>query len=176
MVRQEYSADEDLTEIFLQPNRSLTWQQTILVFSGMTAFLTIIGLGFALMGYWLVLPFAGLEILVLGACFYRVAMDGRQRQILVVSADKVRVEKGLQRHTPEGRGGPLEQAEFCRAWVRVNMRRSWEGRHPGRLMIGASGEEIEIGEFLTDQEKKALAEDLGAAITGATTGRHDRAG
>ncbi len=171
MVTTEYRADEDLTEIFLQPNRSLTWHESVIVFSGMAATITAIGLVFTLMGYWLVLPFAGLEVLVLGVCFYQVAMSGRQRQLLVISPEKVRVEKGLLRRSPGSRGGPQERMEFTRAWVRVTLRRN-EG--PGRLVVGAAGDEIEIGEFLTEQERDDLAEDLGAAIAGDTTGRQNR--
>jgi uncharacterized membrane protein len=49
-------------------------------FAGALALLAVvtlaIGVGFALIGAWLVLPFAGLEVLVLGAAFL-----GRARQV-----------------------------------------------------------------------------------------------
>jgi uncharacterized membrane protein len=39
------------------------------VFIGLAATVLAIGVGFALMGAWLVLPFSGLEVLMLGAAF-----------------------------------------------------------------------------------------------------------
>jgi len=173
-VMREYKADEDLTRIFLKPNRSLTWRQSVYVFVGMASFLVILGLVFALMGYWLILPFAGLEVMVLGICLHQVAVEGRKRQLLLITPDRVRVEKGLVRRDADSRGGSVERVEFVRAWTRVRLRRSWQSWHPSRLTVGASGEEVEIGEFLTEQEKDTLAEELDAAITGATTGEQGR--
>jgi uncharacterized membrane protein len=43
------------------------------VFVGLAATVLAIGVGFALVGAWLVLPFAGLEVLVLGGAFLNYA-------------------------------------------------------------------------------------------------------
>ena len=52
-------------QVVIRPNRSLTWRQS-LFFIGLVSLLlfTVSGV-FASLGYWLVLPFAGLEVLAL---------------------------------------------------------------------------------------------------------------
>ena len=39
------------------------------VFAALAAVTLVIGIGFAIVGAWLILPFAGLEVLILGVAF-----------------------------------------------------------------------------------------------------------
>jgi uncharacterized membrane protein len=72
---------------------------------------------------------------------------------------QVVVEKGRQRRRGSERGGPESRISFPRAWARVELR-AQEGWYPDRLLIGASGNRVELGEFLADAEKKELAGEL----------------
>ena len=54
-------------------NCSISPQGLALVFVLLAAATIAIGIGFAAAGAWLVLPFAGLEALALGAAFFAVA-------------------------------------------------------------------------------------------------------
>jgi uncharacterized membrane protein len=133
------------------------------VFFAAIALLSLaVALLFSLQGYWPVLPFAGLELVALGVAFYLVAHSGRRRQLVTITADRIRIEKGRLRGKGSG-GGPEYRQEFPRAWARVDLVRPRHGWYPSRLMIGASGKAVAVGEFLTDderQELKARLDDL----------------
>ncbi|MCB1796165.1 MAG: DUF2244 domain-containing protein, partial [Candidatus Competibacteraceae bacterium] len=56
----------------LRPNRSLSWRQNLGVFGGLCLVTLMLVLPLVSMGFWLVLPFAGLELLAVGIGLYFV--------------------------------------------------------------------------------------------------------
>jgi uncharacterized membrane protein len=114
----------------------------------------------AIKGYWLVLPFAGLELLALGAAFHLTACRLRTREVILIDGDKLRVEQGRMRRTTRGLlGRPERSNEFPRGWVRVDLERRHEW-YPSRLTISASGRRVVVGSFLPEKERKQLAQEL----------------
>ena len=111
-----------------------------------------IGIAFALHGYWPVLPFAGIEVIVLGIAFYLCLLRSQVREVISVNADVVTVEKG--RHRAQ------EHWECPRAWARISLQRSPLTWYPSRLVITFQGRQVEIGKFLTERERCELAEEL----------------
>ena len=111
---------------------------------------------YTLQGFWPVLPFAGLEVVVLGVAFYLCFARSQVREVVSVNADVVTVEKG--RHKPQ------EHWECPRAWARVSLRRSPIAWYPSSLAIAFQGRQVEIGKFLNEQERSELADELEYAI------------
>jgi uncharacterized membrane protein len=111
-----------------------------------------IGLAYALHGYWPVLPFTGFEVVVLGIAFYLCFVRSQIREVISVNADVVTVEKG--RHRAQ------EHWECPRAWARISLQRSPIAWYPSRLTIAFQGRQVEIGKFLTEQERCGLADEL----------------
>jgi uncharacterized membrane protein len=126
---------------------------------GISTVLLSIGLVFAIKGYWMILPFAGLELLALAICFHLVASAAQRREIVSISDALVRVEKGTVRRSA-GRGGPDSIAEFPRAWTRIELSKPSRERYPSRLWVGAYGKRIELAGFLAEEEKRSLATKL----------------
>ena len=111
-----------------------------------------IALPISLMGFWLVLPFAGLEI-ALVAWALRVSMARRhQRQTIIVSDDLVTIEDVSP---PNHR-----RVEFPRHWAQVRIRTGGSPLHPSRLTVESHGRGLEIGSFLNEQERLCLAKRL----------------
>jgi uncharacterized membrane protein len=106
----------------------------------------------ALFGMWPILPFAGMEMLLLGWAL-RVSLRRRHHfQTILLSDDRIRVET---------RNGALnEQFEFPRHWARVKLRPAASRLHPSRLTIESHGRSCEVGGFLTEEERRALAKRL----------------
>jgi uncharacterized membrane protein len=108
-----------------------------------------IGAGFAWIGAWMILPFAGLEMLALAAAFYvngrhaadyeRIALEGGYLVVEVCDADR------LARH------------EFNPAWVRFDELRS--GREY-RVTLRARGNALEIGRHLDAERRASLVLQL----------------
>ncbi len=122
--------------------------------------LTLVSVVLSVKGFWLVLPFAGLEMAALFACIYLVAHAARRCEVVSIGDSVVTVEKGLARGRCDATGGPQQRFDFARGWVRVELSREMSHWYPRRLWIGASGRRVEIGDFLVDGEKAKLAAEL----------------
>jgi uncharacterized membrane protein len=159
MVSTECSKDEIECRLVIQPNRSLSWGESMVFISGAGFLLGTVGLVFAIEGYWMILPFAGAEVAALVYCTYRVADAGYRCEVVSIDAVQVLIEKGRRRRRNSARGGPETSVSFPRAWVRVELR-PHHGWYPDRLLVGASGNFVELGAFLADDEKHQLAGEL----------------
>lgn len=151
--------DGSIRRIVIRPDRSLTWAQTKIVYLCIASCSLTIAGAFAFAGFWPVLPFAGGEVAALGIAFYANALAGTSIQVVTVGADTVKVEKE--------RPGPRCEWSFQRSWARVAFDRSAVAR-TSRLVIRSHGNEVALGEFLTEPERRRLAATLAAAIGGGT--------
>jgi uncharacterized membrane protein len=146
-----YTTNDELC-LELRPNCSLT-QATALLFFGFVC-LTSFGIAtlMAVQGFWPVLPFAGLEMLVLGWALRVSLRNAHVVQRLAVSADTVRVDCTGTRSE--------EHLIFPRHWAKVTLRAPYTALHPSRLLIESRGRTVEIGGFLTEDERRGLAAQL----------------
>src|SRR5215510_10552574 len=92
-------------------NNSLSSFERFLVF----AFLFVVSVGiagaFAALGAWLILPFAGLEMLVLFLAFSYVDRHAGDYELIAIDGDRVEVESF--------EGGRHQRHEFNRQWARL---------------------------------------------------------
>jgi len=142
--------------IQLAPNCSLTPRGAALFFGGICLVSFSIAGTLALKGLWPIFPFAGLEMLILG---WALTLSLRRRhysQTIIVTEDRVAVETHFQ--------GNSEQIEFPRHWAQVKLRRADTHLHPSRLTIESHGRSYEVGSFLTDEERQALAVRLRRSV------------
>jgi uncharacterized membrane protein len=137
--------------IELKPNCSLT-RRGAAAFVGSVAFaVSIVAVFFASRGLWPVLPFAGLEVGLLAWAVHASRKDGARREFIVVSDASVVVEHH----------GPRSYREvFPRYWTTVKLRDPQQSAHPSRLTIESRGRACEVGRFLTEEERRSLAERL----------------
>ncbi len=156
MVESGHDGETGDKTIVLRPNGSLNRRQgfALLVFCAL--FMGSIGAVFASSGAWLVLPFSGLEWLLLAYCLHLSLGDSAQREVITISDATVTVEKG--------RGRPEQIYQFQRAWVMLNCAQSPVKGRPSRLSFRLHGREVEIGRFLLEPERQALAKELKALL------------
>ena len=160
MVSSVGLPDAGMHRITIRPNCSLSWRQSMLFLGTIAVPLLVVSVVLAIKGYWLVLPFAGLELAALFAALYIAAHAACRCEVISIDEEAVTVEKGRDRgHGPEP-VGPEQRTRFTRAWARVELAPGTERRHPHRLWISASGKRVEIGGFLADGEKAELAAEL----------------
>lgn len=107
------------------------------------------------LGFWPVLPFAGLELGLLGWALHHSMQRSRYREVVSLTEDTVRIEFG------EAGTGARSKLEMPRYWTRVVLEWVGQGRiKTSRLVLTCSGNRVVIGQFLTDEERKALAARL----------------
>jgi uncharacterized membrane protein len=104
-----------------------------------------IGTGFALAGAWLVLPFAGLEVLLLGAAFVLYARRAADYERIALAAGRLTVE-----WTEADRA---TRRELDARALRVCLR-------DGRVLLRAGEEELEVGRNLDEEARARLAAEL----------------
>ena len=135
--------------LVITPNCSISWQQLVLFYLGTCCLALTIGLFFSLQGQWLVLPFSGLEMLVLGVALYITSRKAHYREVITTSDKRVKIEKGVRRIQQEW--------VFDRSWVKL-VDETYDGnRNRRKIALGSHGSYVEVGEFLSDLEKDELA-------------------
>jgi uncharacterized membrane protein len=85
------------TTVVLSPNRSMTWATTRIVMIAICTFTLAIAVLFAFAGVWMVLPFAGLEMLSLSAAMYYVSWKQCSKQVILADCKHglLVIEKGV---------------------------------------------------------------------------------
>lgn len=122
----------------------------------------VVGVAFALIGAWPVLGFFGLDAALIYLAFKLNYRSGRLYETIDVTPDALT----LTRFHPSGR---KENFEFNSYWARVRLTID---RPDGRtsLRLAAQGREVLIGQFLTDDERRDVADALTNALLSARGG------
>jgi len=143
--------------LVIQPNRNLSWKTTKQVFLFLACCLFAVAAYFFSLGAWLITPFVGLELLVIGVGLYLQCLSAHRQQIIQIGEENISITdcKGRQ------------LASFPKAWLKVVHTRDPKGWYPSRLFIGSHGKYVEIGKNLVESERNTLADNLRCAIQGA---------
>ena len=107
-----FPSDNAERQIFVvKGNVSMSWRGNVYLALSVGAVGGLCGLGLALQGYWLVLPFAGLEALVVWCALRVVWRRLERREVITISDQSIRVEWG--------RNEAEHSIEFNRHWARL---------------------------------------------------------
>jgi len=139
---------------FLKRNCSVTPAQLGWLYASICVVSLSIGTFFWLQGAKLIMPFAWLELAVVGVAFVvyaRHATDGEK-----ISLQDGRLVVELEN------AGRLERAEFQREWVRVEPK---TGDH-SLIEVSARGRSVEVGRYVRPELRPALAREIRMALHG----------
>ena len=106
-----------------------------------------------MLGAWLILPFAGLEMLVLYLAFRYVDRHAADYERITIDGDRVEVESF--------EGGRRRRHEFNRRWAQVVV-----GGDGERVALRSHGRELEIGRFVGAERRLEIARELGQRMRG----------
>ena len=112
----------------------------------------IIGISFMSIGAWMILPFAGLEITLVGLAMYYVCWKLNFKQIITIEAESFLLQKGVYFPKQEWRW-QLSQVQLIRQSSNYRM-------SAPTLFLKHLNEVVEVGDFLNRKEKKQLRECL----------------
>ena len=152
MIQIESNEKDSLFRITLKPNKSLSWKSNLLFIIAISVTCGAIGIGFYIVGASLILPFAGLEILLVGACVYFVVHRTYKQEIITMTPERLKIEKGISK--------PDRVWEYFRVWAYVDVEKPKHPWYPAHILITSKGERVPIGDFLTEKEKLTLVENL----------------
>ena len=148
----------DEQRLHLWPHRSLT-QRGFVGFVGLTAALIAVPL-FGTLGspvLWALLPFL---LGTIWAIWFALRKNGRDRDIvetLSLTPDRIT----LVRHGPRGQRQDWEANPY---WVQAKLHETG-GPVPNYLTLKGDGREVELGAFLSEDERVSLRGELDAALS-----------
>jgi uncharacterized membrane protein len=143
-------------KIIARHNNSLTPKAGVKLLLALAGIVLVVGFGFARIGAWLVLPFAGLEIVAFAYAFHYIYLHSGDFESITIENDSVVVEK---RNYKE-----VTTTVFQRHWAQVSLREvASVGGIIGKsgLFIRSHGKEVEFGKnFMNDEQRALLAREL----------------
>ena len=156
MVTDRQKQTEPYSHFVIRPNSSLSWQGNLYFLLLMVSISFSIAGVFTALGYWVVFPFAGLEMAALGIALYLCA--SRAVRCEVISIGRETVEVIIGGHKPE------HSHTFNRHWARVVLIPPRTRGYPNRLVLRSHGKELELGACLNNEERCHLAKALEKSV------------
>ena len=157
MVETQINQHDNRGHIVLSPNLSVCWRDNVLFLYVVCGLALCIGISFALLGMWMVLPFTGLEVIALVTVVYYVAHKCHRIEVIHVDGDYVRVEQGYTQ--PQS---SWSSEIFWTRLIVLPQERPW---HSLRIFLRGRDNQIEIGTFLNDDDKRLLIKQLRQFVT-----------
>lgn len=133
------------TQIVVRPNASASRESVLKLLVCIGGLTFVIAYAFLRMGAWLVLPFAGLEFVLVVLAFVLVMRHSGDYEMISVGENHVEVERCEL--------GRVSRLEFQRYWTRVTLRNGEDGKTS--LMIGSHNKEVEFGRLMMNDAQRA---------------------
>ena len=149
MVTVEKFKDSEYL-ISLSPNSSLKGIHRIIFLLSITLVCGGIGIIFYFFGAALILPFAGLELIVLFVAFYLSFKWSSRKELIYISQEVVKIEKGIHK------------AEYL--WEEFRTFTSFQiakdANKSLRLSFRSKGDDVIVGDFLNEDDKNILINEI----------------
>ncbi len=151
--------------IVLRPNCSADWQSNrrILLFIALAN--TLFASGFIAIGAWMILPFMGLELLLLWWLLRRVFQQLQFKQVIRLDSDRLTIENGFIY--------PLQKWDWPRECASVLVRSKPHPLEPFKISLNHQGQEVALGEFLNQEDRQNLLNSLQKAGLSIRQFSHD---
>ena len=146
-VRRELPFREDKRgfSLTLKRNCSISPAGLACVFAALAIAVLAIGAGFALLGAWLILPFAGLEVLLLAGAFLLQARHAADYERIELAGDRLRIDVADGART---------------ARYELDVRRVRIAMDEGALVLRGPRETLQLGRHLDAAGRAAFAAEL----------------
>jgi uncharacterized membrane protein len=152
-------SEPPLLSIATSQNRSLSKRGRGLWLMLIAASVFVVALGAAVVGAWLILPFAGFEVFLVWLAFYVVGQHDLDYESLVVTQREFRWER---------RNGLItEKLEGSRDWARVS--RTSKKFEADTIQLLYGGNTVTVGRLLSPAERRKLGMQMASVFRCAAT-------
>jgi uncharacterized membrane protein len=157
---QSASSDPELVEMqwVFRKNCSLSPRQLLAWYLSLCAITLVIAGGFWLAGYWIVLPFAGLELSLVALAFVIYARHAADYEMVQLNRYQLKITSAS--------GSKLTEIVLSPQWVRLD----YDGKYKAPLMLSHQGEKIKFGRYIAERDKPSMHKELRAALVKAACG------
>ena len=140
-----------ILNIVLYPHRSLSIKGFLILMFCIVFVSFSIGIFFMLKGAWPVFGFFGLDVLLIYIAFKVNYRDANQYERIKLWDNNLVIKKRLN-------NGKSDVWEFDPYWVQLGIKKNESRRN--YLNLSSHGKTISIGSFLSNEEKKEIADTL----------------
>lgn len=144
------------TRLIVTANRSMSWKANLYLAASLGFICMGVAIAMATFGLWMVIPFAGLEIIFIVVCLYLTLKRLSRQEVITVDNDAIKLEWGYNR--------PDVVVNLPRRWSRLSYQCKDNVFEVGELSLCAHGKRYALGRCLNREEKKALHGELQAAL------------
>ena len=132
------------TQCITRPNASASKQSVFKLLLSLGVFSGLIAMAFLHVGAWMVLPFAGLELVLLVLAFVVVLRHSGDYEKITFVENHVEIEQSVL--------GKIKHVRFQCYWTRITLREGENGKTS--LWIGSHNQEVEFGRDTMDNEQR----------------------
>jgi uncharacterized membrane protein len=150
----EAPGERPIFEALLYPHRSLGRKGYAILIGGTAAIVSLYGIVFLVLGAWPIFGFLGGEWLLFWFLFTRHHRGDDRRERIRLYADHLLLERS------DRRGASAERLQPY--WLNVVLERA--EAPDSALYLRSHGRSIEVGAFLSPQERRDLAAELRAVL------------
>lgn len=154
VYRLQHVTRSGTQEWLLKRNCALSPRQSAMWFASIGLLSLGIATGFGLLGAWMVMPFAILEMAGLVAAFFWFGRHAADYEKIEAAQGRFVVETGL--------GSKVSRLESVAPWFRVE----YDGRRRELISIGSGHKELQVGRFVPSNKRGELAKEIRRALNG----------
>ena len=144
------------TRLIVTANQSMSWKANLYLAASLGVICMGVALALATFGLWMVIPFAGLEIVFIIVCLYMTLKRLSHQEVITVDNEAIKLEWGYNQ--------PDVTVNLPRRWSRLTYKCKDSVFEVGELSVSAHGKRYSLGSCLNREEKKALYSELQAAL------------
>lgn len=152
MLSKQVNSETGATQIVVRANKSMSWRANVFLAASLGGLSAIFGAVIASAGFWMVLPFAGLEFLFVYVCLSKAYKRLGYTEVISMQRECVTIESGYDK--------PVHTEELPSEMTRVQFDDPVSAFEVGRLSLQCGGRNLEIGQALSKEEKRMLHKEV----------------
>ncbi len=134
----------------------MSWRANLWLAASLGVVCMGIAIAMAFFGFWMIIPFAGAEVLFVLFCLYWTLRRLSRKEVITVQPDVIRLEWGYK--------VPEQTVQLPRQWSTLRYDCPESLFEVGEITLGAHGKRYILGKSLGRDEKKSLYTALKTAL------------
>ena len=152
MIQADIDYMQESGQIVLVQDMALSWRQNFWFITIVSSITITIGIYFTLQGAWMILPFAGIEVVALTGVFFYWYKNNNKMEVLKFNREQLILEQGVT--------NPEQVQKFERFWLKAELPHHTDQWYITRVILHYRDDSIEIGKFLNADDKKLLVKHI----------------
>lgn len=145
------------TRLIVKANQSMSWRANLYLAASLGVICMGVALAMAAFGLWMVIPFAGAEIILIVVCLYLTLKRLSRKEVITLNNEAIRLEWGYNQ--------PDVTVNLPRRFSQLSYCCPDNIFEVGDLSVSAHGKRYALGSCLNREEKKELYTELQSALS-----------